>query len=72
MNRHFALSFTLAIMLGVGGAAAQTPAQQKSPAQLAAESNAIAEKHEACRLEAIEKKISVVKRHSYIKTCMKR
>lgn len=70
-TRHFAFSLTLAMMLGVGAATAQTP-QQKSPAQLAAESNAIAEKHEACRLEAIEKKVSVIKRHGYIKTCMKR
>lgn len=47
-------------------------AMKKSPAQIAAESEAIAARRETCRLEAVAKKLSTWKRHKYIQACMAR
>jgi hypothetical protein len=58
--------------LMLSGATPAGAAIKKSPAQIAAESNAIAERREACRLEAVEKKLSVLQRRKYIKECMAR
>lgn len=46
-------------------------AAPKSPAEIAAASKALAEKREACRLQAKTQKLSFAKRRQFLRTCVK-
>lgn len=61
----------LIIVAGAQIATAQTT-KPKSPAEIAAASEKIAEKREACRLEAKAQKLSAYQRHKYRVACLKR
>jgi hypothetical protein len=64
-----ALSSTLLI----GIVFAQTPpAKFMSPSEIAATSEAMIEKQEACRKESRQQKLSYLKRRKFIKSCMSR
>jgi len=62
------VSFTF---FGMEAGSAQTPAEPKSPAEIAAASQLMAEKYAACRRQAKEQKVSLLKQHGFIRHCMK-
>lgn len=72
MLRIIVLSTAVIISVGVA-ANAETPssARMKSPGEIAAASNHLAEKQESCRLQAKQQKLRFVKRRSFIRNCIK-
>jgi hypothetical protein len=73
MLRIIVLSTAVVISVGVSTANAETPssARMKSPGEIAAASNHLAEKQESCRLQAKQQKLRFVKRRSFIRNCIK-
>jgi hypothetical protein len=63
----------LVLVTYAAAAHAQTPAaRHKSPAEIAAASEALAIKREACRLRAQEQKLTFGKRRKFIRDCVTR
>ena len=73
MCRALFLGLTTAlIVFSLQHAAAQTPAPKpKSPGEIAAASNVLAEKSAKCRTEAKAKKLHFGKRRAFLRECMK-
>lgn len=69
--RVFVLTAALAVF-GLQPAAAQAPAPKpKTPGEIAAASNVLAEKSAKCRSEAKAKKLHFGKRRAFLRECMK-
>ncbi len=63
--------FAIFISFGTISAIAQSPAQKpRSPGEIAAASRLLIEKHENCRVQAMQQKLNLLKRHSFIRACM--
>jgi hypothetical protein len=59
--------------LGISMVHAQSPSPKpKSPGEIAAVSKLLAEKNEVCRLEARKLKLHFLKRHRFIRDCVKK
>jgi hypothetical protein len=67
-----ALAFcAIFISFGTASAIAQSTSQKpQSPGEIAAVSRLLAEKHENCRVQAMQQKLNVFRRHSFIRACM--
>jgi hypothetical protein len=64
---------SVVVSFGVSAATAEplSPASKKSPGEIAAASRLLAEKQESCRLEAKRQKLTLFKRRSFVRKCMK-
>jgi hypothetical protein len=64
---------SVVVSVGVSAATAEplSPASKKSPGEIAAASRLLAEKQESCRLEAKRQKLTLFKRRSFVRKCMK-
>lgn len=64
---------SVVVSFGVSAATAEplSPASKKSPGEISAASRLIAEKQESCRLEAKRQKLTLFKRRSFVRKCMK-
>ena len=73
MLRIIVLSAAAVISVGISAATAEplSPAAKKSPGEIAAASRLLAEKQESCRLEAKRQKLTLFKRRSFVRKCMK-
>jgi hypothetical protein len=61
------------VAFGAFSAFAQSPSPTpKSPGQIAAASRILAEKHENCRLEAKQQKLTFLKRRRFVRECIKK
>ncbi len=68
-----AAAMAAAIALAASAAHAQSTASKgKSPAELAAASEVLAEKYESCRNEAKQQHLSFVKQKLYVHRCVKK
>lgn len=66
--------FSTVVAIAIGGSAADAEtlsAPMKSPGEIAAASNHLAEKQESCRLLAKQRKLRFFKRRSFIHNCIK-
>lgn len=75
MTRFFtgAAALLAAVSLATIAAHAQTaPAKPKSPKEIAAASEALAEKYDTCRREAKEQKLSYIKQKLYVHNCVRK
>jgi hypothetical protein len=48
-----------------------SPRTHRSPAEIAAKSELVAEQHESCRLQAKERRLHLLKRRRFMRECMK-
>jgi hypothetical protein len=73
MLRIMILSAAVVISVGVSTAHAesQSSATRKSPGEIAAASRLLAEKQESCRLDAKRQKLTLFKRRSFVRNCIK-
>ena len=64
---------SVVVSVGVSAATAEplSPVSKKSPGEIAAASRLLAEKQESCRLEAKRQKLTLFKRRSFVRKCMK-
>jgi hypothetical protein len=64
---------SVVVSFGVSAATAEplSPVSKKSPGEIAAASRLLAEKQESCRLEAKRQKLTLFKRRSFVRKCMK-
>ncbi len=73
MSRSLIGLTAITIMLLSGPAHAQSTAPKpRSPGEIAAASQLLADKNEACHREAREQKLGFVKRRMFIHTCLHR
>jgi hypothetical protein len=64
---------SVVVSFGISAATAEplSPVSKKSPGEIAAASRLLAEKQESCRLEAKRQKLTLFKRRSFVRKCMK-
>ena len=64
---------SVVVSFGVSAATAEplSAVSKKSPGEIAAASRLLAEKQESCRLEAKRQKLTLFKRRSFVRKCMK-
>lgn len=75
MIRTIAVAAAVLACLWASTLAAQAqsaPERPKTPGEIAAASRKIAERNEACRLEANAQHLHLIKRRSFMRTCKKR
>jgi hypothetical protein len=61
----------LSVRVSAANAESRSPGSPRSPGEIAAASRLIAERHESCRLEARQQKLTFFKRRSFFRKCMK-
>ena len=65
------IAFSAVAVISVGLSAANAAASTRSPGEIAAASRLLAEKQESCRLDAKRQKLTLFKRRSFVRKCIK-